>query len=551
MAKTPVVLIVLDGFGIAPPGPGNAIQLATPPTLTSLMYSYPNTTLKASGMSVGLPQGEPGNTEVGHLNLGAGRVVYQDLPRINMSIADGTFYKNRAFMQAAEHIKATGGKLHILGLVGNESSGRVHSSIDHLYALLFFAKENALSKVFIHAILDGRDSPPKSALTIIKQLEEKMKQMGVGTIASISGRYYAMDRDKRWDRVEKAYNCLVHGSVITATSPQERISASYQNNITDEFIEPTTILNSTGSPVALIEKGDAVIFFNYRIDRPRELTKAFVLDNFEEDANTTLSFDPYAVKYSKSHLHEVNSANPPFKRGPKIENLEFVTMTEYEQNLPVSIAFPPVVVKMPVGRVIAEHGLEQLRLAESEKERFVTFYFNGQLEQPFPYEERLIVPSPKIPTYDAKPEMSAPEVTNILLSKMQTQKYSFILVNFANPDMVGHTGNIQATVQAIKAIDQCIHQIVTTALGIGYAVLITADHGNAEQKINPETGGISTEHTSNPVPFIAIAKHLQNKYMKLQSGILADVAPTILFLLELDKPEDMTGRNLLEEIKED
>lgn len=549
--KSPVLLVVLDGYGIAPPGPGNAIQLAEPHTLNSLLFSYPNTTLKASGISVGLPQGEAGNTEVGHLNLGAGRVVYQDLPRINMAVADGSFYKNRAFIQAVEHVKTTGGKLHLLGLVGNESSVRVHSNIEHLYALLFLSKENGLKNVYIHAVTDGRDSPPQSAGTIIKELDQKIAQMGVGSIASVIGRYYAMDRDKRWDRVEKAYRCLTEGSSTLSPSASDCVLASYEKGVTDEFIEPTSIQNSEGRPLALVEKGDAVIFFNYRIDRPRELTKAFVLDDFEHDANITLSFDPYAVKYSKSHLHEVNSANPPFKRGNKIDNLAFITMTEYEENLPVSVAFPPIIVKMPLGRVIAEHGFEQLRMSESEKERFVTFYFNGQQEQPFPYEERLIVPSPKVATYDLMPQMSAVEMTNILISKIHEKKYRFILINFANPDMVGHTGNIQATIQAIRVVDDCIAKIAKEVLAMGYTMLITADHGNAEEKINPETGGVSTEHTSNPVPFIAVGKELQGKFIKLQSGILADVAPTILSLLEIEKPEDMTGRDLLEEVKKD
>ena len=548
---TPVILIVLDGYGIAPPGPGNAIQLSGQQTLNSLMSSYPNTTLKASGISVGLPQEEAGNTEVGHLNLGAGRVVYQDLPRINMSIADGDFYKTRAFIEAVEHVKATGGKLHLLGLVGNESSVRVHSSVDHLYALLFFAKENGLKNVFVHAITDGRDSPPKSASMIIQQLETKMHQMGVGTIATILGRYYAMDRDKRWERIEKAYTCLTKGSSTLAKSALDLINDSYEKGLTDEFIIPTSLQNTDSKPVALIEKGDAVIFFNYRIDRPRELTKAFVLDDFEGDANTTFSFDPYAVKYTKSHLHEVNQANPPFARGPKIENLCFVTMTEYEKNLTVSVAFPPIVIKMPLGQVIAESSMEQLRMSESEKERFVTFYFNGQQEQPFAYEERIIIPSPKVATYDLKPEMSAVELTNELITRVSERKYKFILVNFANLDMVGHTGNIQATILAMKTVDESIRRILKAALNAEYTVLITADHGNAEQKINPETGGVSTEHTNNPVPFIVVGKQFEGKYIKLQTGILADVAPTILYLLGIPKTEDMTGRDLLEEVRPD
>lgn len=544
-----VVLIVLDGFGIASPGPGNAIQLANPININSYTYAYPNTTLKASGQAVGLPAGEAGNTEVGHLNLGAGRVVYQDLPRINMSIADGSFYHNPAFLKAADHVKKTGGALHLLGLVGGVNSIHIHSNVEHLYALLFFAKEQGIQNVFIHAITDGRDSPPKSAETIIKQLEEKIKEMQVGRIASITGRYYAMDRDRRWERIEKAYLCLTEGKGIPYKTSSEAIETSYKSEKTDEFIEPSIMVDDTGKPIALVKEGDAVVYFNFRIDRPRELTKAFVLDDFEKQANTTVSFDPYAARYYKTHFPKEEVLTPPFQRGPKIPNLCFVTMTEYEKDLPVEVAFSPITIQMPVGRVIAEAGIPQLRMAESEKERFVTFYFNGQKEMPFPMEERLIVPSPKVSTYDFKPEMSANELTAILLEKMRMQKYRFILINFANPDMVGHTGNIQATIAAIKTIDTCISKIVNEALSINYTVLITADHGNAEQKINPQTGQQSTEHTSNPVPFIAISSELQGKASKLQSGILADVAPTILKLLEIQKPESMTGRDLLEEIR--
>lgn len=541
------ILVVLDGFGIAPPGPGNAVYLANPTNINSYLYTYPNTTLKASGEAVGLPTGEVGNTEVGHLNLGAGRVVYQDLPRINMSIADGSFYKNSTLLQAIEHVKRTNGSLHILGLIGE---GAVHSSIDHLYALLHLAKEQQMQKVFIHAITDGRDSPPQSGAETIDRVTEQMKHIGIGEIASVTGRYFAMDRDRRWERIESAYKAYTMGIGKKNPSASEAIRESYKQNINDEFIEPTLIVNEGQEP-HLIKSGDAVIFYNFRIDRPRELTKAFVLDNFERDANKIGSFDPYAVKYLKSHLadQQMTPTNPPFQRGPKIANLFFVTMTEYEKDLPVSVAFPPIVVKIPLGRVIAAQGLSQLRMSESEKERFVTFYFNGQQEQPFDNEDRLITPSPKVPTYDLKPEMSAYEQTASLLQKMSEDKYSFILINFANPDMVGHTGNIEASIKAVKAVDECVGKFVTQALNLDIAVFITADHGNVEQKINPQSGQISTEHTNNPVPFIAIHNDFQGKLTRLQSGILADVAPTILAYLEIPKPSDMTGRDLLEETR--
>jgi 2,3-bisphosphoglycerate-independent phosphoglycerate mutase len=540
-----VILIVLDGFGISTPGPGNAIYLANPANLNSFFYTYPNTTLRASGKSVGLPAEEVGNTEVGHINLGAGKVVFQDLPRINMSIADGTFYKNDKFLNAVAHIKNTKSALHLIGLVGE---GSVHSHVEHLHALLFFAKEQHVDKCYIHVITDGRDSPPKSAINTIRQLEDTIKQNQVGKIVTVMGRYFAMDRDRRWERTEKAYNCLTKGLGDTAKTPEEAITNAYSKGKTDEFIEPCQIVDSNTSQT-LIKEGDAVIFFNFRIDRPRQLTKAFVLDDFEKDANTSLSFDPYAVKYHKTHFPQEVMVNPPFKRGEKIKNLLFVTMTEYEKNLGAEAAYAPSIVPMPIGRVLSENNISQLRLTESEKERFVTFYFNGQREAPFPLEDRIIVPSPKVPTYDLKPEMSAYELTNILISKIREQAYRFILVNFPNPDMVGHTGNIQATIIAIKTIDNCLGKIVQEAMAFDYSVIITADHGNAEQKINPQTGDISTEHTNNPVPFIFINSKYQGNYVKLQSGILADVAPTILTLLDIRKPEQMTGRNLIEELK--
>ncbi|OGK40623.1 phosphoglycerate mutase (2,3-diphosphoglycerate-independent) [Candidatus Roizmanbacteria bacterium RIFCSPLOWO2_01_FULL_37_12] len=543
---TPVILIVLDGFGVAPHGPGNAIYLANPANINSYLYSYPNTTLKASGSAVGLPSDEVGNTEVGHLNLGAGRIVYQDLPRINMAVADGSFYKNNIFLGTIDHLKKNASNLHILGLIGE---GAVHSSTDHLFALLYFLKEQNTKNVYLHFITDGRDSPPKSAINTLKNVQEKIETLQVGTISSIMGRYYAMDRDRRWERTQKAYDCLTKGSLNKSQSVIAVLEESYRQGKTDEFIEPTNIVSSTMEPVALIKDNDAVIFFNYRIDRPRQLTKAFVLPNFEQDANKTISFDPYAVKYEKTHLSKDKTVSPPFQRGSRLNNLYFVTMTEYEKNLPTYVAFPPIRVHNPIGKVISEAGFNQLRMSESEKERFVTFYFDGQNETTFIGEEKMIIPSPKIPTYDLKPEMSAHELTDSLIGKMREKKYHFILVNFANPDMVGHTGNIEATIKAIKTVNECMEKIVQESERLDYNILITADHGNAEQKINPVTGEISTEHTDNPVPFIAIGNKFHGRFIKLQTGILADIAPTILSLLELPKPQDMTGRNLLEEVR--
>ncbi len=540
-----VILVLLDGFGIAPPGPGNAISLANPTTINSLFYFYPNTTLDASGEAVGLPAHEAGNTEVGHLNLGAGRVVYQDLPRINMSVADGSFYKNAAFIEGIKHLQQTHGDLHLIGLLGE---GVVHSNVDHLLALLHLAKENQLSNVFIHVITDGRDSPPQSAIDVISRLEEKLQTLGLGKIASVMGRYYAMDRDRRWERTEKAYKALTQGSSLTAQSASEAVKQSYALNKTDEFIEPTTIV-SGGKPLSLIKSGDTAIFYNYRIDRPRQLTKAFVLDNFKEEANKSLTFDPYAIKYYKTHYPQEKVVGIPFDRGPKIPDLFFITMTEYEKNLAVKVAFAPVVVNSPLGKVLSEQEIRQLRLAESEKERFVTFYFNGQREEAFALEQRLIIPSPKVATYDLKPEMSAVELTDILVKSMVEKEYPFILINYANADMVGHTGNIDACIKAVQTLDACLARVVQAALDTDTALLITADHGNVEQKINPSTNQISTEHTASPVPFIFVDKNYQSKLQKLQSGILADVAPTVLALLGITKPALMTGRNLLEELK--
>ena len=542
-----VILIVLDGFGIAPEGPGNAIHLANPTNINSFLYTYPNTQLKASGEAVGLPASEVGNTEVGHINLGAGKIVYQDLPRINMAIADGSFYKTEAFIKGVEQLKKTGGILHLIGLVGQ---GTVHSSVDHLHALLFFAKQQGLTNVFIHAITDGRDSPPKSAMEIIKPLEDKIKQLGVGKIATVMGRYYAMDRDRRWERIERAYVCLTKNEGQFAESAEKAISYGYSKNQTDEFIDPTSVTEN-GKPITTIKEGDTVIFFNYRIDRPRELTKAFVLDDFQKEANKTLSFDPYAAKYDKTNIQTKSpeAFNPPFQRGDKIKNLLFITMTEYEEKLPVTIAFPPNIVNLPLGKLLSDKGIPQLRMAETEKERFVGFYFNGHREDVYPKEERVIIPSPKVPTYYQKPEMSAYELTEDLMRKMKENKHPFILINFANADMVGHTGSIDATIKAINVLDECLGKIVQTAQTTGHYVLITADHGNAEQKINPSTGQISTEHTNNPVPFIAIHSSFQGRLVKLQPGILADIAPTVLSLFDVLKPAEMTGRNLLEELR--
>lgn len=540
----PVVLIILDGWGIAPAGPGNAISLAKIPFYDRLLASFPHCQLEASGKAVGLPRGEDGNSETGHINLGAGYIVYQDLPRINLSIADGSFFNNHAFLAAIDHVRKYQSNMHLIGLLG---SGGVHSNIEHLLALLQLLKEQAINRVFLHVITDGRDSPPKSAMFYINQIQAYLKNLGFGQIATVMGRYYAMDRDYRWDRTKKAYLALTAGTGEKGRDPAMVVTNSYSQNITDEFIKPT-VIQKDQRPTATIKSGDSVIFFNFRVDRPRQLTKAFVQDNFAKEANK-LDFDPYAVKYFKKHQPEIQLIMPPFRRGPKIPHLYFVTMTEYSRDVHVAnVAFPPNIISHPLGEAISNQGLLQLRMSESEKERFVTYYFNGQRETPFTGEDWLIVPSPKVATYDLKPEMSAHELTDILKDKLSTKEYDFILLNFANPDMVAHTGSIPATIKACETIDNCLSEIVPVVLKSKGTIFITADHGNAEELIDPVTGGVDTEHSTYPVPFVAINSFWEGKRMDACTGVLADIAPTLLDFMHIKKPVSMMGRNLLKNI---
>lgn len=540
MARSkPVVLLILDGWGIAPQGEGNAITQAQTPNMSLLWSSFVHTQLIAHGESVGLPKKEPGNTEVGHLNIGAGRIVYQDLPRINMAIADGSFFQNPQILSAIVHAKKNQSNLHMMGLIGG---GGVHSDLSHLFALLRMCRENLLGQVFLHLFTDGRDSPPSASLTYINQLEEILLREKVGIIASVMGRYYAMDRDFRWDRTAKAYFCLTQGVGKTAPTVEEAIKQAYAADQTDEFINPTIIVKD-GAPIATIKSGNAVVFFNFRIDRPRQLTKAFVLDDFENTANKA-GFDPYAIKYLKTHDVDAAKHNQPFARGAKLTDLVFVTMTEYETELAVAIAFPPQVVDLPLGRVVSEAGLHQLRASESEKERFVTYYFNGQREDKFAAEERLIVPSPKVATYDLKPEMSVYELTDQLVSEVNSNLYDLIVVNFANPDMVGHTGNLQATIKACQTADDCVGKLALAVQARGGVLVITADHGNTEEMINRSTGEVDTEHNANPVPLIIVGQQFQTA-KQLPQGILADVAPTILAIMGVPTGTSMSGRNLL------
>ncbi len=535
----PTVLLILDGWGIGPDNAGNAVARANTPNMDKYWIAFPHTQLAASGEAVGLPHGEDGNTETGHLNIGAGSIVYQDLPRINMAIADGSFNTTQAFLNALNHVKKNKSNLHIMGLIG---AGGVHSNIEHLYALLNVCAKNNVSNVYIHGFTDGRDSPPTSGINYVKQIQERCSSIGVGSIATLVGRYYAMDRDKRWERIEKTYNALTVGSETCTQDAVSAIKEQYDQGITDEFIEPISVCNSDGTH-RTIQDNDAVIFFNYRIDRPRELTRAFVMPDFEQGIKQE-SFDPYSIKYEKSHLKQ-STGGATFERKKVLNNLYFVTMTRYEEHLPVDVAFPPQFVKDPLGKVFAQHGLRQLRMAETEKEKFVTYYMNGQSEITFPGETRIILPSKGVKSYDQVPEMSAREIRDHMLQYIREDRTDVVICNFANPDMVAHTGNLEASIKACEITDEVVGSIVKEVFARDGVVLITADHGNVEELINNQTGEVDTEHSIYPVPFMIIGKKFMNQPIMLPTGILADVAPTMLSIMGIPKPESMTGRALL------
>lgn len=505
-----VILIIMDGWGIADPGEGNAISLAKTPVFDHLMRSCPNTTLQASGLSVGLPSGQMGNSEVGHLNIGSGRIIYQDYTRISKAIEDGDFFTVDPFIQAIERCKEKKKSLHLMGLV---SDGGVHSHNTHLYALLKLCKIHELKDVYVHAFLDGRDVAPTIGSSQLRELQEEMKNIGVGKIATVSGRYYAMDRDKRWDRTELAYDAITLGQGNLAKDPIEAVEASYQRNVTDEFIIPTVILEND-QPVTKLEHEDSVIFFNFRPDRARQLTHAFMDVDFDG-----------------------------FQRKKICEQLYYVTMTQYDKTITnVTIAYPPESYTNTLGEVIAQKGLHQLRVAETEKYAHVTFFFNGGVEKPNLNEDRALVPSPKVATYDLLPQMSAEGVRDEVLKGISSDRYALIIVNFANSDMVGHTGVIQAAVEAVETVDHCVGEILECAKASGYQALVTSDHGNSEKMIDEITKGPFTAHTTNMVPFIYVG----DENLTLQSGILADISPTILDLMEIEKPNEMTGHSLIE-----
>ncbi len=501
------MLMILDGFGENTNEKGNAVKLSNTPNIDKLMKMYPTTDIYTSGLNVGLPDGQMGNSEVGHTNIGAGRIVYQELTRITKSIEDGDFFSVPEFNEAVENCKKNNSSLHIMGLL---SDGGVHSHIRHLYALLELAKRKGIENVYVHAFLDGRDTPPASAEGYITKLEEKMKEKEIGKIASITGRFYAMDRDKRWERVGKCYNAIVNGEGEKAQTAISAIEASYQKEIFDEFVEPTLICNGD-TPIATIKENDSVIFYNFRPDRAREITRALV-DN---------EFDGFETK--------------PL-------NLYFVCMTPYDETMPnVHVAFKKEALSNTFGEYISGLGLTQLRIAETEKYAHVTFFFNGGEEKQYNGEDRILVPSPKVETYDLKPEMSAYEVTDKVLEAIKSKKYNAIILNYANPDMVGHTGNLEAAIKAIETIDECVGKVVEAIEEINGVLLITADHGNAEQMIDYKTGEPHTAHTTNPVPLVLVGMN----DISLKTGKLADLAPTMLDIMGLEKPEEMTGESIL------
>ncbi|MBS4213261.1 MULTISPECIES: 2,3-bisphosphoglycerate-independent phosphoglycerate mutase [Neobacillus] len=509
MSKAPVALIILDGFGCRDEHKGNAVYHAKKPNFDRYWETYPHNHLTASGEAVGLPEGQMGNSEVGHLNIGAGRIVYQSLTRVNIAIREGEFEKNETFLGAMEHAKKNGTALHLFGLL---SDGGVHSHINHMFALLKLAKEEGVEKVYIHAFLDGRDVGPQTAPTYIKETMEKMKEIGIGEFATISGRYYSMDRDKRWERVEKSYRAMVYGEGPSYKSPQEVVEDSYSHGIYDEFVLPSVIVKEDGQPVATIQDNDAVIFYNFRPDRAIQISNTFTNEDFR-------SFD----------------------RGPKHpKHLHFVCLTHFSESVDGYVAFKPTNLDNTLGEVLSQNNLKQLRIAETEKYPHVTFFMSGGREDKFPGEERILINSPKVPTYDLQPEMSAYEVTDALLKEIEADKFDAILLNFANPDMVGHSGKLEPTVKAIEAVDECLGKIVDAILAKGGTAIITADHGNADEVVTLE-GNPMTAHTTNPVPVIVTKQGVEVR----DGGILGDLAPTILDLLNVKQPTEMTGKSLI------
>jgi 2,3-bisphosphoglycerate-independent phosphoglycerate mutase len=520
-----VVLVILDGWGLSENRKGNVLFESNLPTIKKLDQFYPRIALQASGISVGLPWGEPGNSEVGHMSLGTGTVNYQNMPRITMAIQNGEFFKNKVFIDACNNVKENKSSLHLMGLLGK---GGIHSSTDHLYALIELAKKEGVENLFLHIFTDGRDSSPTSGVESVRELKKKLLTFGLGEIATIGGRYFGMDRNNNWDRIKKSYDTMTKGIGNVTEDPEKYLEQSYANGIYDEYTEPALIIKSDGEtkrPVGQIKDNDSVIFFNFREDRARQITKAFVLPGF--------------MKFESL----------------KFNNLFFGTMVQYEDDLPAKVAFQPITIKNPLGEIISSYGLKQLRIAETEKFAHVTYFFNGGNEEPFPGEDRVIIPSKPVPSFDKAPEMSAKEITDKVCIAVNEEKYSFILVNYANADIVGHTGNEKACIEAVEAIDECLGRLIKSVILKNGHILITADHGNVEEVVNTKTGEIDTEHSINPVPlwYVTAENHhstaTPDDIAPRVAGLLSDIAPTILDILQIEKPKEMTGESLLEFLK--
>ena len=534
--RRPIILLILDGWGIGPKTAGNAVELAKTPTMDSLWLEYPHTQLGASGEYVGLPKGVDGNSETGHMNIGAGRIVQQSLPRISNDIESGAFYKNEVLLKACEKVKSSGGTLHLMGLVG---PGFVHSSLEHLKALLKLAQQQGISQVEVHAFTDGRDSPPNIGLQTLQQLEDDMNQLGVGRIASIMGRYYAMDRDRNWDRTQKAYDALSLGKGEITANWQASVQRSYDHQITDEFIEPIIVKHDDGS-LPVVNDNDVAIIFNFRVDRPRQISWAFSLPDFEY---RDLSGGSSGKQLTAEQLNGLEVRN--FVRQKKYMDLLFVTMTDYDKDLEITKVFAREDVSVNLGKVLSEAGVRQLRLTETEKEKMVTYYIDGKQEAAYPGEHWLIFPSKKTKSYADIPEMSAKEISEALIREIQDESFDVAIVNICNGDMVGHTGVLKAGITACELVDQEVRRISDEVLKKNGMLIITADHGNVEEMIDNETGEIDTAHSIYPVPCIFVAPELEKKIVTLKPGILADLAPTIIDIAGLKKPEEMTGRALL------
>lgn len=508
-APRPVALIIMDGFGLRNTEVGNAVAQANKPNYDRYLKQYPNTTLTACGEAVGLPEGQMGNSEVGHLNIGAGRIVYQDLTRISKSIREGEFFENDTLVEAVRAAKNSGKKLHLYGLV---SDGGVHSHIEHMFAMLDLAKKEGMQDVYIHGFMDGRDVAPDSGKQFVKDLIAKIQEVGVGQIATLSGRYYAMDRDKRWDRVEKAYRAMVYGEGPKYTDPLKLITESYEKSVYDEFVEPTVIVDDQGQPISLVESGDSVVFLNFRPDRAIQLSQVFTNKDFRG-----------------------------FDRGPGFpQNLHFVCLTLFSETVEGFVAYKPKDLDNTLGEVLVQHNKKQLRIAETEKYPHVTFFFSGGRDVELPGETRILINSPKVATYDLKPEMSAYEVADACVKEIEAEKHDAIILNFANPDMVGHSGMLEPTKKAVEVTDECVGKVVEAVLAKGGVAIITADHGNADMVFD-ENGRPFTAHTTNPVPFIVTDENVTLR----EGGILADIAPTILDLMDLPKPAEMTGTSMI------